>query len=252
MPQPDESGRRRPLAPRERLVVALDVPTLAEAREIVAATRGVVGMYKIGHQLLYVGGLDLARELAGAGERVFLDVKLHDIPNTVEQGMRSIAALGVALVTVHAYPQTLAAAVRGRTTGAEAGSGAGGPGILAVTVLTSMSDADMAEAGFRDGVEATVMRRAGQAVAAGADGIVCSPREASLLRGLVPASTLLVTPGIRPAGGAAADQKRVTTPAEAIAAGADLLVVGRPILAAADRRAAAEAIVAEIAAAAPR
>jgi orotidine-5'-phosphate decarboxylase len=112
-----------------------------------------------------------------------------------------------------------------------------------------MSDADMAEAGFRDGVEATVMRRAAQAVAAGADGIVCSPREAPLLRGLVPASTLLVTPGIRPAGGADADQKRVTTPAEAIAAGADLLVVGRPILAAADRHAAAEAIVAQIAAA---
>lgn len=229
----------RPRSPVDRLILALDVPTVAEARAVVAETEGDVGVYKVGLELIYAGGVEFARELAASGKRVFLDAKLHDIDNTVAGAVRSILAVGATYLTLHAYPKTMAAAVAAR--------GEAPLALLAVTVLTAFDDADLAEAGYRAGVAETVALRAAQAKAAGVEGIVCSPREAASLRSLVGPDVLLVTPGVRPAGAAAGDQKRVATPAEAIRSGADLIVVGRPILAAADRRAAARAIVAELA-----
>jgi orotidine-5'-phosphate decarboxylase len=173
---------------------------------------------------------------------VFLDMKLHDIENSVAKGVENVARLGVNFLTVHAYPQTMKAAVAARR-----GSGLK---ILAVTVLTSYDDIDLAESGYSTGVESLVARRAQQAHDLGVDGLVCSPEEASPLRLAVGNDMLFVTPGIRPQGTARGDQKRVTTPAQAIAAGADYLVVGRPITEAADPKTAAEAVVAEITAAA--
>ena len=229
------------LQPRDRLIVALDVPSLGEAEAIIDKLGDTVGFYKIGYQLAFERGLPLAAALVGAGKRVFLDMKLHDIGNTVTRGVETVARLGVTFLTVHAYPQTMRAAVEAR-----AGSGLK---ILAVTVLTSYDDADLAEAGYSVSVEQLVAERARQAHDVGIDGIVCSPEEAGPLRLMVGTDMLLVTPGIRPAGAAIGDQKRVTTPAQAIRAGADYLVVGRPIVAAPDPKAATDAIVAEIAAA---
>jgi orotidine-5'-phosphate decarboxylase len=224
---------------RDRLILALDTPTLAEAGAVIERTRGAVGVYKIGYQLAFAGGLALAERLARAGTRVFLDMKLHDIGNTVSNGVKSVAAMGAEFVTVHAYPQTMKAAVDAR--------GTSGPKILAVTVLTSYDDNDLAAAGYELTVADLVAERAAQARDIGVDGVVCSPEEAVRLRAIVGPDLLLVTPGIRPAGSDAGDQKRVMTPADAIAAGADYLVVGRPILKAPDPRAAAEAIAGEIA-----
>jgi orotidine-5'-phosphate decarboxylase len=229
------------LQPRDRLIVALDVPTSREADAVIEKLGDTVGFYKIGYQLAFERGLPLAAALVGAGKRVFLDMKLHDIGNTVARGVETIAQLGVTFLTVHAYPQTMRAAVEAR-----AGSRLK---ILAVTVLTSYDDADLAEAGYSVGVDQLVAERAKQAHDVGTDGIVCSPAEAGPLRLMVGADMLLVTPGVRPAGAAIGDQKRVTTPAQAISAGADYLVVGRPVIAAPDPKAAADAIVAEIAAA---
>jgi orotidine-5'-phosphate decarboxylase len=223
---------------RERLIVALDVPSVAGAESVIARLGDSVVFYKIGYQLAFAGGLPLAERLAKSGKRVFLDLKLHDIGNTVARAVESIGKLGATFLTVHAYPQTMKAAVEARGEGLR---------ILAVTVLTSYDDADLAEAGYASGVSALVAKRAEQARRIGVDGIVCSAEEAAMLRREV-GSLTLVTPGIRPAGAAVADQKRVMTPARAIAAGADYLVVGRPILEAADPRAAAEAIVTEMAA----
>jgi orotidine-5'-phosphate decarboxylase len=186
--------------------------------------------------------MTLAQTLVSAGKQVFLDLKLHDIGNTVEKGVESVARMGVTFVTVHGYPQTMKAAVAAR--------GNAGLRVLAVTVLTSYDDADLDAAGYALGVSSLVASRATQAREIGVDGLVCSAEEAAALRALVGPSMVLVTPGIRPAGAAAGDQKRVMTPARAIAAGADYLVVGRPIVGAVDPRTAAEAIVAEIAAAA--
>jgi len=229
------------LDPRERLILALDVPSVAAAEAMVARLGDSVSFYKIGYQLAFAGGIDLARALAGAGKQIFLDLKLHDIGNTVARGVESVARLGASFLTVHAYPQTMHAAVDAR---------AGSPlRILAVTVLTSYDDADLAAAGYDFTVPELVGERAAQARDIGVDGLVCSGEEAALLRPVIGAGMVLVTPGIRPAGTAAGDQKRVMTPAAAIAAGADYLVVGRPILAAPDPKAAAEAIVAEIASA---
>jgi orotidine-5'-phosphate decarboxylase len=229
------------LPPRDRLIVALDVPSIREAETIIASLGDTVGFYKIGYQLAFERGLPLAGALVGAGKRVFLDVKLHDIGNTVARGVETIARMGVTFLTVHAYPQTMRAAVEARA-GSELK-------ILAVTVLTSYDDADLAEAGYTVGVEQLVAERAAQAHHIGVDGIVCSAEEAAPLRLIVGADMLLVTPGIRPAGSATGDQKRVTTPAQAIAAGADYLVVGRPIVEAVDPKAVADAVVAEIASA---
>jgi len=227
---------------RDRLILALDLPTVAEAEAMIARTRGAVGVYKIGYQLAFTGGLPLAERLARAGTRVFLDLKLHDIGNTVANGVAGAAAIGAAFLTVHAYPQTMRAAVEAR--------GASGLKILAVTVLTSYDDADLAAAGYAMTVADLAAERAAQARDLGVDGIVCSPEEAAQLRQIAGPGMLLVTPGIRPAGAEAGDQKRIMTPAEAIRAGADSLVVGRPILKAADPGAAAEAIVKDMAAAA--
>jgi orotidine-5'-phosphate decarboxylase len=226
------------LDPRERLIVALDVASVAEAEALVARLGETVSFYKIGYQLAFAGGIDFARVLAGAGKRVFLDLKLHDIGNTVARGVESVARLGVSFLTVHAYPQTMHAAVDGRK-----GSTLR---LLAVTVLTSYDDADLAAAGYDFTVSELVGERAAQARDVGIDGLVCSGEEAAMLRPVVGSGMVLVTPGIRPAGAAAGDQKRVMTPSAAIAAGADHLVVGRPIVAASDPRAAAQAIVTEI------
>jgi orotidine-5'-phosphate decarboxylase len=227
-------------APRDRLIVALDVPSIPAAASLVERLGDAVSFYKIGYQLAFAGGMALAETLVGAGKQVFLDLKLHDIGNTVEKGVESVARMGATFVTVHAYPQTMKAAVAAR--------GNAGLRILAVTVLTSYDDADLEAAGYALGVSSLVARRAAQAREIGVDGLVCSAEEAAALRSHVGTSMMLVTPGIRPAGAAAGDQKRVMTPARAIAAGADYLVVGRPIVEAADPKAAAKSIVAEIAA----
>jgi orotidine-5'-phosphate decarboxylase len=227
------------IAPRDRLIVALDLPELAAAEAMIARLGDSVTFYKIGYQLGYAGGLPLVRRLADAGKKVFVDLKLHDIGNTVARGVESIAKLGATFLTVHAYPQTMKAAVEGR-----AGSGLK---LLAVTVLTSYDDGDLHAAGYRLGVSDLVEARAQQAQVLGVDGIVSSPEEAASLRKIVGHQMVLVTPGIRPAGSTSGDQKRIMTPARAISAGADYLVVGRPILEAGDPKAAAEAIQVEIA-----
>jgi orotidine-5'-phosphate decarboxylase len=225
-------------APRERLIVALDLPSVEAAEALVGRLGDAVSFYKIGYQLAYAGGLAYAHRLAGAGKQVFLDLKLHDIGNTVAQGVKSVARLGATFLTVHAYPQTMKAAVEARE---------GRLAILAVTVLTSYDDSDLKAAGYDTSVKALVAGRAEQARVLGVDGLVCSPEEAATVRTIAGAGMTLVTPGIRPAGAQAGDQKRTATPAEAIAAGADYLVVGRPIVAAPDPRPVAEAIIAEIA-----
>ena len=231
-----------PLDARDRLIVALDLPTRRDAEATVERLGDTVSFYKIGYQLAFAGGLALADTLARAGKHVFLDMKLHDIENSVAKGVENVARLGVNFLTVHAYPQTMKAAVAARD-----GSDLK---ILAVTVLTSYDDIDLAESGYSQSVDALVAHRAQQAHDLGVDGLVCSPEEASPLRLAVGNDMVFVTPGIRPQGSARGDQKRVTTPAQAIAAGADYLVVGRPITGAADPKAAAQAIVDEIAAAA--
>jgi len=229
--------------PRERLIVALDVPSVEAAQAMVARLGDATSFYKIGYQLAFAGGLAYAGKLAQSGKRVFLDLKLHDIGNTVAAGVKSVARLGASFLTVHAYPQTMQAAVEAREHGLR---------ILAVTVLTSFNDGDLAAAGYAANVGELVARRAAQARDIGVDGLVCSPEEAANVRRIVDGRLILVTPGIRPVGAGVGDQKRIATPSAAIAAGADYLVVGRPILAAPDPKAAAEAIVAEIAAARPR
>ena len=221
---------------RERLIVALDLDDVRDAEAMVDRLGGAVTFYKIGYQLALAGGLPLASALSRAGKRVFLDMKLHDIGSTVARGVANAVRMGVQFLTIHAYPQTMRAAVE-----AKAGSELK---LLAVTVLTSYDDGDLAEAGYAFGVDDLAAKRAAQARSIGVDGLVCSP-----LRSAVGADMLLVTPGIRPQGSAAEDQKRALTPSRAIAAGADYLVVGRPILQARDPAAAVEAIVAEIAAA---
>jgi orotidine-5'-phosphate decarboxylase len=233
-----EWDRSMQLEPRDRLIVALDLSSVEAAQAMVAKLGDAVSFYKIGYQLAYAGGLGYVPALIGAGKRAFLDLKLHDIGNTVAQGVKSVAKSGASFLTVHAYPQTMKAAVEARE---------GNLRILAVTVLTSYDDADLAAAGYDFTVPELVAERAAQARDIGVDGVVCSAEEAAKIRTIVGAKLTLVTPGIRPAGADAGDQKRIMTPAKAIAAGADYLVVGRPILAAPDPKAAALAIVAEIA-----
>ncbi len=222
---------------RERLIVALDVPDVEAARAMIARLGDSVEFYKIGYQLGYAGGLPLIRELASSGKKVFADFKLHDIGNTVAKGVESVAKLGATFLTVHAYPQTMKAAVEARGASLQ---------ILAVTVLTSYDNDDLHAAGFRMSVTDLVEARAMQAQTLGVDGLVCSAEEVAKLRAVTGAQMRLVTPGIRPAGSATGDQKRIMTPAKAIAAGADYLVVGRPVMEASDPKHAAEQIVAEI------
>jgi orotidine-5'-phosphate decarboxylase len=224
--------------PDARLIVGLDVPSVADAERVVRDLDGLVSFYKIGYQLAFAGGIDLARELAGGGTSVFLDMKLLDIDNTVGKGVENIARMGVAMLTIHAYPNAMLAA-------AEAARGSD-LRLLAVTVLTSMDEADLRQAGYSERPRDLVLRRAGQARSAGMAGVVCSAAEAADVRSVVGTGMAVVTPGIRPAGAAHGDQKRVMSPAEALRAGASHLVVARPIIAAVDRRAAAEAILSDM------
>ena len=226
---------------RDRLIVALDMASVAEAEALVERLGETVSFYKVGYQLGYAGGLAWSQRLVSAGKKLFLDLKLHDIGNTVEEGVRSVASLGATFLTIHAYPQTMRAAV--------AGARDSGLKILAVTVLTSYDDQDAAEAGYAANVADLVARRSAQACEAGTHGIVCAAPEVARVRAVIGPDRLIVTPGIRPAGAATGDQKRIVTPAAALRAGVDHIVVGRPITGAADPRAAAQAIVAEIAAA---
>lgn len=225
------------IAPRDRLIVALDLPSVAAAEAMIDRLGDAVTFYKIGYQLAYAGGLPLVQKLADSGKKVFLDLKMHDIGNTVSRGVESVAKLGATFLTVHAYPQTMKAAVEARGSNLK---------ILAVTVLTSYDDGDLHAAGYRLNVSDLVEARAQQAQVLGVDGLVCSPEEAARVHKIVGHQMNLVTPGVRPAGAATGDQKRVMTPGRAISAGADYLVVGRPIVEAADPRAVAEAIQAEI------
>jgi orotidine-5'-phosphate decarboxylase len=222
--------------------MALDVPSVKAAEMMVMRLGDSVGFYKIGYQLAFAGGVPFAASLIAAGKQVFLDLKLHDIGNTVAKGVESVSQLGATFLTVHAYPQTMKAAVEGKR-----GSNLR---ILAVTVLTSYDDADLAAAGYEMNVNELAAARAAQARDTGVDGLVCSAEEVASLRAIAGPSMVLVTPGIRPAGSVTGDQKRIMTPARAIEAGADYLVVGRPVLEASDPKAAADAIVAEIHAAA--
>jgi orotidine-5'-phosphate decarboxylase len=223
--------------PRDRLIVALDLPDVASAERLVERIGDAATFYKIGYRLGYADGLAFAERLAKQGKKTFLDLKLHDIGNTVEEGVRSVSGLGATFLTVHAYPQTMRAAVKGRANGLR---------ILAVTVLTSYDDADAAEAGYALPVAELVVRRSGQARDIGIDGIVCSAIEAEAVRRVVGSERLIVTPGIRPADADLSDQKRVMTPRQARNAGIDHVVVGRPITGADDPRAVAQGIVAEM------
>ena len=232
------SAASRP-AHAARLIVALDLPTVRAAEGLVERLAELRPMFKIGHQLAYTGGLDLATRLIGRGYEVFLDLKLHDIPRTVNEGVRSLAGLGATFLTVHAYPQTVRAAVAGR--------GSSGLKILGVTALTSMDDGDAREAGYASDVAELVERRALDGAAAGLDGLVCAPTEISALRARIDPDMLLVVPGTRPAGADAGDQKRVRLPGEAMRDGADYLVMGRPITGASDPAMAARAILREMA-----
>ena len=226
------------MAARDRLIVGLDVPGIGEAEQIVAKLGDDVLYYKIGYQLAFAGGLEFARDLAREGKKIFLDMKLLDIDNTVASGVENIARMGMTMLTLHAYPKAMRAAV-------EAARGSG-LCLLGVTVLTSMDETDLIEAGYEYDPHTLVLRRAEQARFAGMGGIVCSAEEAEAVRRILGPEPAVVTPGIRPAGSDPGDQKRVMTPAEAIRAGASHLVVARPIVKAPDPREAASAILAEM------
>jgi orotidine-5'-phosphate decarboxylase len=227
--------------PRQRLIVALDVSTSAAARKIVAAVGNSALTYKVGMQLYTAEGPPIVRDLVASGRRVFLDLKYHDIPNTVQSAVAEAAKLGVSMLTVHASggAKMLRAAV-------DAARARPGMMVLAVTVLTSMDENDLETIGMSGSVADSVVRLATMARANGCQGIVASAREASKLRAELGSDFAIVTPGVRPAGGTAGDQKRVVTPAEAIAAGASHIVVGRPITDAIDPAAAARAIMEQI------
>jgi orotidine-5'-phosphate decarboxylase len=223
-----------------RLIVPLDLPSVGEARAMVEALGDAVSFYKVGLELFATDGMALARDLKAEGKQVFLDWKLHDIPTTVQRAAAVLAGAGGDLLTVHGEPQVMAAAVRGR--------GRSDLRVLAVTVLTSLGDQDLAEMGYAATARALVERRIHQAIAAGCDGVVASPHEAVLARQIGGQGFLVVTPGVRPDWAAKNDQARAATPAQALAAGASHIVCGRPITAANDPRAAALRIVGEMAA----
>ena len=217
---------------KDKLIVALDVPTDKEARALVAVLGDAVTFYKIGLELLFVGGLDLAPDLKASGKRVFLDMKLLDIGNTVERAVATAAHLGVDFLTIHGHDRkTLDAAVKGRGTSKLK--------LLAVTVLTSLDQDDLKEQGSAFTPAGLVIHRAKLARAAGFDGVIASGQEAAAVRAATAPGFLIVTPGIRLPGGEAGDQSRITTPATALKDGANHLVVGRPITQAKDPRAAA-------------
>lgn len=232
-------GTRMAAADRDKLIVALDVPGYDEARALVEHLGEEVSFYKIGLELVFTGGLDLAQELKNEGKRVFLDMKLLDIGNTVERAVASAASLGVDFLTVHGHDRkTLAAAVKGR--------GASKLKLLAVTVLTSLDAKDLTEQGTEITPAELVLKRAQMAQETGFDGCISSGQEASRIRAVTGAEFLIVTPGIRLPGGEAGDQTRITTPEQALRDGANHLVVGRPINAAPDPVAAARAFLQHI------
>jgi len=241
---PMSSSRFAPTSAVDRLVLPLDVPTVDDARALVSATKGTVGVYKIGMELQFAGGLEFARELAADGHKIFLDVKLHDIDNTITQAVRNVAKMGMTFMTIHAYPKTMRAAVKAITE-----DGVEDLCLLGVTVLTSMSEGDLLDAGYKGPISDVVADRAKDARACGMGGIVCAATESASMRKVLGDELVIVTPGIRPTGSAAGDQQRIMTPADAIIAGSDYLVVGRPISKADNPRKAAEAIVLEIEAA---
>ncbi|AYG57795.1 orotidine-5'-phosphate decarboxylase [Rhizobium jaguaris] len=223
---------------RDRLIVGLDVPNLQEAEKVVTALGDDILYYKIGYQLAFAGGLEFARDLATDGKKIFLDMKLLDIDNTVASGVENIVKMGMSMLTLHAYPKAMQAAVA-----AAKGSGLC---LLGVTVLTSMDEQDLIAAGYEYDPHTLVLRRAEQALLAGMGGIVCSAEESAAVRKIIGPDMALVTPGIRPAGGDKGDQKRVMTPTEAVKAGSSHLVVARPIVKAPDPKEAARAILAEM------
>ncbi len=224
------------------LIVALDVSSPEAADAILARLDGSVGFCKIGLELFTAGGPEIVRRVAAREQRIFLDLKFHDIPRTVGRSVAAAANLGVEMMTIHAGGGR---AMIAAAAAAALACGPRRPRILAVTALTSLEQSDLAEMGIERPLPQHVAALAGMAIAAGADGVVCSPQEVSHLRALLP-DALLVTPGVRPAGAALGDQKRVATPAEAVRNGATHLVVGRPILEAADPAAAARAILREM------
>jgi orotidine-5'-phosphate decarboxylase len=223
---------------RDRLIVALDVPDVTAARQTIRTLGSEVSFYKIGYQLAFAGGLELARELIREGFDVFLDMKLLDIDITIAKAVENVARTGVKMLTLHAYPKAMAAAVA---------AAEGSPlCLLGVTVLTSMDAADLVNAGYHLSPVDLVKLRAGQARAAGMGGVVCSAQEAAMVREIVGPAMSVITPGIRPSGADKGDQKRVMTPGEAIAAGASHLVVGRPITDVPNMKKSAIAILAEM------
>ncbi len=223
---------------KDSLIVGLDVPTVDRAEAIVDTLGDSVGFYKIGYQLVFAGGLEFARDIIADGKRVFLDMKLLDIDNTVAKGVENIVKMNVSMLTLHAYPKAMRAAVE---------AARGSPlTLLGVTVLTSMDDADLGEAGYHDTAQGLVAIRTRQAKEAGMGGIVCSAAESATVRAIVGPDMAVVTPGIRPAGADHGDQKRVVTPADALRNGSSHLVVARPIVAAPDPAAAAHAILSEM------
>jgi orotidine-5'-phosphate decarboxylase len=228
------------MLPRDRLIVALDVPSVEQAKALIATLGDSIGVYKIGLELLFAGGFELAHDMARHGRPVFVDAKLLDIEATVERATAAIARSGAAFLTVHALDaKTLDAAVRGR--------GDSALKLLGVTVLTNLARDDLKEQGVDRSPQELAIYRAMLAQEAGFDGVVASGQEAAALRQALGPGVLIVTPGVRPKGAESHDQTRTITPAEAIGAGADYLVVGRPITRAADPRAAVDAIVGEIA-----
>lgn len=243
-PAPERSGLLRQRIMESKIIAALDVPTAADAAQAVREIGDAVSFYKVGLELFLAAGPQVLEMLRGEGKKIFLDLKFHDIPRTVAHAVRSVLAYGPDLLTIHASGST--AMVKAA---AEAVQEAGTQTkILAVTVLTSLDQSDMTLLGVTRSVEEQVLALAQMAVGSGAAGLVCSPLEAGKLRAALGPAPLLVTPGVRPAGAGVGDQKRVMTPAEAIRAGASYLVIGRPILGAPDRRAAAQAINEEMAA----
>ncbi|WP_370336289.1 orotidine-5'-phosphate decarboxylase [Parvularcula marina] len=226
------------LTPQDRLITALDLPSVEEAARVVAAIGEEGQFYKIGYQLFPIGGYDFARQLGEAGKKIFLDLKLFDIGATVERGVKSLSAIGGDILTVHADTDVIKGALNGRVSERLK--------IFAVTVLTSWDQSHLNDHGIGMGVLDLVLLRAEMAAEAGADGVIASAAEAKEIRARLGDALEIVTPGIRPAGVAADDQKRVITPGDAIKAGADRLVVGRPIVKADDPALAAKAILTEI------
>ncbi|MGH9556134.1 MAG: orotidine-5'-phosphate decarboxylase [Terriglobales bacterium] len=248
MPNPGNKKQTLPtplsqLSPADRLIVALDFPDAHSALALAGVVGQAASAFKVGKELFTAEGPKVVNDLVAAGRRVFLDLKFHDIPATVSGAVSSAARLGVSMLTVHASGgrAMLEAAVKARGNRSES------PIILAVTVLTSLKDSDLSELGIHGSVTEQVLRLARLAKSAGCGGVVASPQEAAVLRKELGPDFLIVTAGVRPAGGTAGDQARVATPAQAIAAGASHIVVGRPITASKNPAAAARAIVEEIA-----